>query len=437
MAIPERIGKYEIRSKLGEGATSIVYLGYDPFAEREVAVKAIFPEVLRDKERGKLYRNLLMTEASLAGKMMHPHIVQIFDAVLAEDQSYIVMEYVKGGTLEPFCSPSTLLPVDRLVEIIFKCTRALDYAFRAGITHRDIKPANILLVNSGDSDERISGDIKISDFGAAMMTSGEQTRTQVSGVGSPAYMSPQQVKEQTLDHRTDIYSLGVVMYQMLTGQLPFQASNNYNMVYQIINTPPTAVSQLRKDIPPALDGIVSKAMAKDIDDRYQTWADFAHDLAQAFRNKAVKAPTREFAESEKFDTLRALSFFGDFSDVEIWEVVRFSEWRNVAPSAVIMHDGEPGDFFCFLAEGELKVTKNGKILNLLTAGDCFGEMAIISKATQLRGADVVALTESKIITVRGETLKRASETCRMHFYQSFLEVLANRLTLANQRLAAF
>jgi serine/threonine protein kinase len=250
-------------------------------------------------------------------------------------------------------------------------------------------------------------------------------------------MSPQQVKEQTLDHRTDIYSLGVVMYQMLTGQLPFQASNNYNMVYQIINTPPTAVSQLRKDIPAALDGIVSKAMAKDIDDRYQTWADFAHDLAQAFRNKAVKAPTREFAESEKFDTLRALSFFGDFSDVEIWEVVRFSEWRNVAPSAVIMNDGEPGDFFCFLAEGELKVTKNGKILNLLTAGDCFGEMAIISKATQLRGADVVALTESKIITVRGETLKRASETCRMHFYQSFLEVLANRLTLANQRLAAF
>ncbi|MFA7322441.1 MAG: serine/threonine-protein kinase, partial [Dokdonella sp.] len=215
MAIPERIGKYEIRSKLGEGATSIVYLGYDPFAEREVAVKAIFPEVLRDKERGKLYRNLLMTEASLAGKLMHPHIVQIFDAVVAEEQSYIVMEFVKGGTLEPFCSPSTLLPVDRLVEMIFKCTRALDYAVRAGITHRDIKPANILLVNAGDSDERVSGDIKISDFGAAMLSSGEQTRTQVSGVGSPAYMSPQQVRDMTLNHQTDIYSLGVVMYQLL------------------------------------------------------------------------------------------------------------------------------------------------------------------------------------------------------------------------------
>src|SRR3989338_4585390 len=183
MAIPERVGKYEIRQKLGEGATSIVYLGFDSFTGREVAVKAIFPEVLRDKERGRLYRHLLMTEASLAGKLMHPHIVQIFDAVLGEDQSYIVMEYVKGGTLEPFCSPSTLLPVDRLVEMIFKCTRALDYAFRAGITHRDIKPANILLVSTGDSAERSNSDIKISEFGAALTSGAAQTRTQVSGVG--------------------------------------------------------------------------------------------------------------------------------------------------------------------------------------------------------------------------------------------------------------
>ena len=271
--------------------------------------------------------------------------------------------------------------------------------------------------------------------GAAI--TGGADRTQVSGIGSPAYMSPQQVKEQPLDHRTDIYSLGVVMYQLLTGLLPFQASNNYNMVYQIINTVPTPVGHLRKDLPPTLDAIVSKAMAKELEDRYQSWADFAHDLAQAFRNKEVKAPTREFADSEKFDTLRALPFFSDFSDVEIWEVVRFSEWKNVDPGAEIMKDGEPGDFFCFLAEGELKVTKNGKILNLLTAGDCFGEMAVIARGKQLRGADVVALTESKVITVRGETLRRASEACRMHFYQSFLEVLANRLSLANQRLANF
>jgi serine/threonine protein kinase len=436
MTIPERIGKYEIRSKLGEGATSIVYLGYDPFAEREVAVKAIFPEVLRDKERGKLYRNLLMTEASLAGKLMHPHIVQIFDAVLAEDQSYIVMEYVKGGTLEPFCSPSTLLPVDRLVEIVFKCTRALDYAFRAGITHRDIKPANILLVNAGDSDERASGDIKISDFGAAMLSSGEQTRTQVSGVGSPAYMSPQQVRDMALNHQTDIYSLGVVMYQLLTGKLPFQSSSNYGMIYQICNTDPPPPSTFRTDMPTSLDAVVARAMQKEVDARYQSWEEFSHDLAQSFRNKQLSAQRQAFPDSEKFEALRALHFFNEFSDVHLWEVVRFSRWDEVAASTVIMRDGERGDFFAFLLDGELTVSKSGHALGTLVAGECFGEMAIIRRGEHTRGADVVALTTARVVTISAQALQHASDACRMHFYQGFLDVIAGRLADANARLAS-
>ncbi|GBG02495.1 hypothetical protein AZSI13_18220 [Azospira sp. I13] len=429
----EKIGKYDVIRELGRGATSTVYLGHDSFAGRQVAIKLAFPEVLKDPERGKLYSHLFLNEASLAGKLNHPHIVQIFDAVVDESQAYIVMEYVSGGTLEDFCDPARLLPVERVVEIVFKCTRALDFAFRLGITHRDIKPANILLAESGAGG--FSGDIKISDFGAALTAGAD--RTQVSGIGSPAYMSPQQVKEQPLDHRTDIYSLGVVMYQLLTGQLPFQASNNYNMVYQIINLAPTPPSQLRPGIPAALEAIVLKAMAKDLDDRYPDWESFAHDLAQAVRNKQLQARQNEFAETEKFDTLRVLPFFAGFSDVEIWEVLRFSRWDRVTPGDVVMRDGEPGDFFCFLAEGELKVTKGGKILNLLTAGDCFGEMAVIAGGNKTRGADVIALTSAKIVTVKGEALQKASETCRMHFYQSFLEVLAGRLSLANARLAAF
>lgn len=436
MAIPERIGKYEIRSKLGEGATSIVYLGYDSFAEREVAVKAIFPEVLRDRERGKLYRNLLMTEASLAGKLIHPHIVQIFDAVVAEDQSYIVMEYVKGGTLEPFCTPSTLLPVDRLVEIIFKCTRALDYAFRAGITHRDIKPANILLVNAGDSDERASGDIKISDFGAAMMTSGEQTRTQVSGVGSPAYMSPQQVRDLTLNHQTDIYSLGVVMYQLLTGRLPFQSGSNYGMIYQICNTDPPPPSTFRTGMPASLDAVVARAMQKEVEARYLTWEEFSHDLAQSFRNKQLLAQRQAFPDSEKFEALRVLGFFNEFSDVDLWEVVRFSRWDEVAAGTVIMRDGERGDFFAFLLDGELVVSKNGRALGSLGAGECFGEMAIIRRGEHKRGADVVAQTATRVVTISSQALQHASDACRMHFYQGFLDVIAGRLADANARLAS-
>ena len=399
MAIPELIGKYEIRKKLGEGATSIVYLGYDPFAKREVAVKAIFPEVLRDKERGKLYRNLLLTEASLAGKLNHPHIVQIYDAVVSEVQSYIVMEYVKGGTLEPFCSPSTLLPVDRLVEVIFKCTRALDYAHRAGITHRDIKPANILLANPADSPSQAGGDIKISDFGAAMMTGGDETHTQVSGVGSPAYMSPQQVRDLPLDHQTDIYSLGVVMYQLLTGRLPFQSTSNYGMIYQICNTDPPPPSTFRTELPVSLDAVVGRAMQKETAARYQSWEEFSHDLAQSFRNKHLQAHRQAVPDSEKFESLRALPFFAEFSDVDLWEVVRFSRWEDVAADTVIMRDGERGDFFAFLLDGELAVIKSNHSLGVLVAGECFGEMAIIRRGEHTRGADVVARTAARVVTI--------------------------------------
>ena len=423
----KKLGKYELIRKLGEGATSTVHLGHDPFAQRDVAIKVASPGILRDPEKGKLYSNLFLNEASLIGKLNHPHIVQIYDAVVTEDICYIVMEYVDGGTLDAHAEPGKLLPVDRVVELVFKCTRALDFAYRLGITHRDIKPANILLAGMSD--------IKISDFGAAI-TNARGDRTLVSGIGSPAYMSPQQVQEQFLDHRTDIYSLGVVMHQLLTGELPFVAGNNYNMVYQIVNGTPARPSVQRPGLPAVLDDIVGRAMAREVNDRYPTWQAFAQDLAQAVRNGQLKAPRSKFPDTEKFATLRALPFFADFTDVEIWEALRFADWQHVAPGTTIMRDGEPGNFFCFVAEGELTVSKNGTKLTTLSNGDCFGEMAVISRHGNIRSADVIAESDASIITIRGEALEKASESCRMHFYQGFLDVLATRLSLSNQRLAA-
>ncbi len=422
----KKLGKYELIRKLGEGATSTVYLGRDPFAQRDVAIKVASPGILRDPEKGKLYSNLFLNEASLIGKLNHPHIVQIYDAVVAEDICYIVMEYVAGGTLEAHATPGSLLPVNRVIELIFKCTRALDFAYRLGVTHRDIKPANILLAGPAD--------IKISDFGAAI-TNTRSDRTLVSGVGSPAYMSPQQVQEKTLDHRTDIYSLGVVMHQLLTGMLPFSANSDYNMIYQIVNGAPARPSAQRADLPAVLDEIVGRAMARELDVRYPTWQAFAHDLAQAVRNGQLRTPRNEFAETEKFANLRALPFFADFTDVEIWEAVRFADWQKVEPDTEIMRDGEPGNFFCFVVAGELTVRKGGMDISTLTAGDCFGEMAIISRHGHTRSADVVAKSDARIIIIRGEALEKSSESCRMHFYQGFLDVLAARLATSTQRIA--
>ena len=421
----EQIGKYEIKSLIGEGATSEVYLCRDPFSNRDVAVKIVFEDRVKDGgDAARLYKKLLVTEASLAGKLQHPHIVQIFDAVVAPKMSYIVMEYVSGGTLELFCDRSKILPIDSIVEMIFKCTRALGFANKMGITHRDIKPANVLLAGPTD--------IKISDFGAALMASSDET--QLSGIGSPAYMSPQQFKEVPLNHQTDIYSLGVVMYQLLTGSLPFTATNNYSMMYQITNVEPAPPSSLRKEIPPSVDRIVKKAMEKDLARRYQTWEEFSLDLAEAFRSSRLDSP--EVADSEKFNTLRKMRFFSGFSDAELWEVLRFSQWETLSAGTTIIEDGTRGDFFCILAAGEVKVTKKKKLLNVLTPGECFGEMAYLSKNGKERSADVSSVSHTRIIKIRAEDLDRASDACRYRFDRAFMAILVERLTLANKRLTA-
>ena len=424
---PLMLGKYEVRRLIGQGATSLVYLAHDPFSRRDVALKQLRPEMLGDRERGHLYRHLLMNEASLAGKLLHPHIVQIFDACVSDREAFVVMEYVPGGTLDAFTTPDKLLSFERLVEIIFKCTRALDYAFHHGVTHRDIKPANILLVSPDGQD------IKLSDFGAAYQTATDTT--QVTGVGSPAYMSPQQVREMPVDQRTDIYSLGVVMFQLLTGRLPFEADNNYSLIYKIAHESAPLPSDIRPDVPAALDAIVRRAMEHDLERRYQDWSEFSQDLAHAFRSPALRLDRFEIAETERFQILRELGFFRDFSDVELWEIVGFAKWSIERPGALIMKEGEAGDHFCFLASGEARVKKRGKLLNLLTSGDCFGEMALFSAGGGVRSASVEAVTDVKVVRISAHALQRASDTCRMHFYKAFLEVLSTRLSLANARIA--
>jgi serine/threonine protein kinase len=422
-----QIGKYPVVRKLGEGATSEVYLCNDPFNLRDVAIKVAFPESLVDPARGKMFRKLFLTEAKLAGKLQHPHICQVYDAVAEENLHYLVMEYVDGGTLEKYCSPPSLLPVERIVEIIFKCTRALEFAHKLGVTHRDMKPANIL--HTGETE------VKITDFGAALIASGGET-TQVAGIGSPAYMSPEQVKDMPLDHRTDIYSVGVVMYHLLTGRLPFLAPNNYALIYQITHADAEPASAFRADIPEAVDAIVQRAMAKDLAKRYANWADFAADLAAAFRSEHFGArKSQEFADSDRFETLRRLPFFEHFSDAELWEVARISTWRHAPAGETLMKEGEPGDYFCILAQGEVSITKRGRLLNVLRAGEPFGEMAYLSRKEQARGADVTVVADASIISVPTHRLDQASESCRHNFDRAFMEILVERLSLANVRLS--
>ncbi|OGS98636.1 MAG: serine/threonine protein kinase [Gallionellales bacterium RBG_16_56_9] len=419
----DKIGKYEIVRELGTGATSTVYLATDTFSKQQVAIKLFDLESLRNTNRAKIYRKLLMTEASLAGKLSHPHIVKILDAVMDGDINYMVMEYVEGNTLEQYAEVDNLLPISNVAEIVYKCCKALEYAQYQGVIHRDIKPANILL--QGESD------IKISDFGAAAIQS--QQTTQVSGVGSPAYMSPEQVKELPLTHQTDIYSLGVVMYKLLTGKLPFDASNNFSMIYHILNIDPPPPCTFRPETPPELDAIVRRAMEKDTAKRYRTWDEFARDLVGFFSH--VAPAQNEIFDTEKFTALRSLVFFKNFSDVELWEVLRISEWRKVSETEYILRDGESGRTFFILAQGTVRVVKQGRLLSLLHRGDCFGEMAHLSERDFKRSTDVIAKNDVVLIEINPDVLMHATTGCRFQFGDAFLRMLVKRLSMANTRIS--
>ena len=423
----DHVANYPIVRKLGEGATSEVFLCQDPFRGREVAVKRIFPEALRDPARGRLFRKLFFTEASLAGKLEHPHIAQIYDAGIGEDSGYIVMEHVPGGTMERFCAPENLLPLEQVVDIVFKCTRALAYAHMHGVTHRDIKPGNILYASTPT-------DVRISDFGLALNVHAQTT--QITGVGSPAYMSPEQIREELVDHRTDLYSLGVVMYQLLTGRLPFQATNKFSMIYQITQHDPAPPSALRPVVPDSLDRIVRRAMHKDAAKRYHSGDEFAEDLIEAKRAGLGEAARETFGDADNFALLRTLRFFSTFIDQELWEVVKVSKWDRVQAGVEVVREGEKGDFFCIVIDGEMRVTKNKKLLTVLGSGECFGEMAYLSLSGQTRGATVSAGAETRLLRVRVADLEQASVSCRSKFDRAFIGILVDRLNLANTRLTS-
>lgn len=419
----DRIGKYEILKELGRGATSTVYLALDTFNEQQVALKLFDLRRLNDLSVSKAHRKLLLTEASLAGKLSHPHIVKVLDAVMGDDLSYIVMEYVDGKTLDRYAEVDNLLPLSTVAEIIYKCCKALEYAQFQGVTHRDIKPENIILC--GESD------IKIADFGAAMLV--DQQTTQVSGVGSPAYMSPEQVKDLPLTHQTDIYSLGVVMYKLLTGKLPFEARNKYSLIYQIMNIEPPIPSSFRPEMPPEMDVVILKAMQKNKETRYQNWEDFAQALVHLFSVNAVDQ-TYIF-DREKFDTLRKLAFFKNFSDVELWEILRISVWRKAEKNQMILVDGSKGSDFFVIAHGTAKVMKNKRLLSVLRAGDCFGEMAHMNDQGFRRTTDVIAKTDVTLIEFKPEILEKSSTECRLKLSDAFLHILVKRLAVANTRVS--
>jgi len=423
--IQERIGKYSILRELGNGASAIVYLAEDPFNQRQVAIKVANFEGRYTEEESARFRKLFLNEASLAGKLVHPNIVRVYDAVFDEDEkkNYIVMEYVPGGTLKKFCNERHLLPVQQLAMIVFKCCRAMDYAFQRGIVHRDLKPANILL--SEDQD------IKISDFGTAHIS--QATQTQLQGfIGSPAYMAPEMITEKQPSQQSDIYSLGVLMYEMLTGRLPFTAKTGVGVINKILHEEPAKISDVRPSAPKELVTIAEKAMSKDPANRYRTWFEMAKDLANTFH--ALARLNTEISNEEKFNRLRALEFFKSFKDTDIWEVLRSAVWEHHARGEKLQRAGEIGQFFYIIVDGVVEVARGSHRLSELAGGACFGEMAYLRDGKSTRTTDITSKTNVELLKIEAAQLETLSESCQLQFNRTFLRNLVERLSITDESL---
>ncbi len=412
----EAIGKFQLSELIGKGATASVYLSKDPFTGQDVAIKIANQAVFSDPVHGDKFKKMFMNEASLAGKLRHPHIVSVLDAGLEEDLHFIVMEYVPGKTLKSYCTMKSLLPFDDVVEIVFKTASALDYASRQGVIHRDIKPANILQVEGTN--------VKISDFGTALRENSEVTQI-FDAVGSPAYMSPEQISGGDLTFQTDIYSLGVVMYQLLSGYLPYAAKSQVELFRKILNDNPIPLKDRRNKIPEALLRIVERCMAKSPEERYTSWNALSRDLVAA--NKQLINVAQDDSDTEKFNILKQLDFFESFSDRELWEVLRISKWHKFPAGKTLIQEGRVGSSLYILAGGNASIIKNDSFLGVIETGHCFGEMAYIVGNNKPRTASIVSNTEVLVIKIRSDGIENASDQLRTSIHKVLLRILADRL----------
>jgi len=411
----KKIGRYEILGKLGHGSLGYVYLGRDPYIERNVAIKIYRPPQGSNPDEFERYRKNFFTEAQSAGRLIHNNIVTIYDADLHQDLCYITMEYIDGPMLEKFCDPDNLLPLERVLKIVFRVCKGLEYAHENGVIHRDIKPSNIILSSAGH--------VKITDFSIAYIKKGESTL--VKGLfGSPCYMSPEQVKEDVITERSDLFSLGAVFYELLTGKKAFEGENEYSIMYRIVNEKHPRILELRPELPKNLESILDKALAKDITERYQSSMEFAYDIRLLLQG--LEDGEKETHNSELLSYIQDLPFFQNFTEEQINEILSASNLIKIEKGMTIIEEGSTDDSFYILISGHVAVLKGTRYVAVLERGECFGEMAYLTG--EARSATITSQKECILLKCSSTLLSRLSDPIQLIFFKNFTKSIISRLS---------
>jgi serine/threonine-protein kinase len=420
--MPKKIGKYGVHGEVGRGACGVVYKGFDPFVQRDVAIKVALPdsEIIADK---KEYERAFFAEARAAGLLTHPHIVSLYDAGAEGDLNYLVMEFIDGNTLVPLCRTGHRAPLEQVIDIVFKCAKALDYAHARGVLHRDIKPGNIMLTKDNVP--------KVMDFSIAAVGA-QMHQTENSPVGSPRYMSPEQIRGKGLGPASDLYSLGTVLYQLLTNEAPFKNNDQQALYQEILRLPAPRVDALRPDLPKPLVEIVTRLLLKNPAERFQSGNELASELTRLFNQLRISG--QQIARREAGDSLRRLNFFSTFSDEEIDEILRASNLSHYGAGVTFIKEGDIDHCFYIIVEGTAEVRKNQKSLSTLGKGSCIGEIGFLGSTK--RTASVVAQTAVCALKVNAALMDQVSQECQLRFYKVFTETLIYRLSTTSAKLSA-
>lgn len=418
--VQNKIGKYEIVSEIARGAMGVVLLGYDPYIKRTVAIKIISPARLQQVEDLEAYKSRFFMEAQAAGNLYHPNIVAIYDANEIDDLCMIVMEYVPGETLETLCRPDHPASLEQVVSIGIKICHALDYAHQRQIIHRDVKPGNILFTSSEE--------VKITDFGIASMPSCREI-TEDTILGTPYYLSPEQIKGDPPIPASDFFSLGIVLYELLAGKRPFEGPCLESILASILTDDPPPLSCYREAIPQALEQVVSKALDKDVKARYQDGIAFALDLENSL--KADDPAHREPTLRTKVKQLQNLLFFNEFSTSEVESLLHISTWIRCRPPETIVHQNDLDTSFYIIISGTVWVESGGRPLAVLYRGDCFGELAFLRRKGRM--ASVIAQQDCQLLKISDIKIALLPLETQLRIYQSLARITAEKLVTMDLR----
>jgi len=420
----ETIGKYELLEEIGQGNMGRVWRARDPFTGREVAVK-IAQQPEHDSERGeRRRRKLFFNEVKAAGMLRHPNIVATMDAGVDDGRRYIVMEYVRDArTLADFATPERRLPLATVLRIMQQCATAFDYAHSRGVVHRDIKPTNIMLDREGQA--------KICDFGVAFINRADVDETQVMGrLGSPRYMAPEQLSGDEVTHLCDIYSLGVVTYELLTGVSPFAGRHVGEIARKVLKEPHRPIRELDAEIPERLAAIIDRTLKKHPAGRYQSAMELAADLQLIREELEFTDLKRSGPDAVKF--LQRLSSFHGFETHDLEELLAVAGWEEHGAGEVVAAEGEGDSSAVVVVRGKLHVVCGETRIARLGPGATCGDFGLVEAGE--RGAEIHAAEDSTLLRIRASQAASLSPACARQLYLLLASGYAARLQQLQRRI---